>query len=41
MMANADMIIAYVNHDYGGAYQSLKVAKRKKKNIINICDLLP
>ncbi|MBQ3489992.1 MAG: hypothetical protein IJA86_05345 [Clostridia bacterium] len=38
MMANADLIIAYVNHEYGGAYQSLRVAKRKKKKIINICD---
>ena len=38
MMANADLIIAYVNHEYGGAYQSLRVAKRRKKKIINICD---
>ena len=40
MMTNADLIIAYVNHSYGGAYKSLQVAKRKNKKIINICDLL-
>ena len=40
MMTNADLIIVYVNHNYGGAYQSLQVAKRKKKEIINICELL-
>ena len=40
MMIKADLIIAYVNNNYGGAYRSLKVAKRNKKKIINICDLL-
>jgi hypothetical protein len=40
MVANADLIIAYVNRSYGGAYQSLQAAKRKKKEIINICDLV-
>ncbi len=40
MMANADLVIVYVNRTYGGAYQSLQAAKRKKKKIINICDLL-
>lgn len=38
MVKNADIIIAYVNRDYGGAYRSLQIAKRKKKKIINICD---
>ena len=40
MMTNADLVIAYVNHNYGGAYQSLQVAKRRKKKIINICDFI-
>ena len=31
MMTNADLIIAYVNRSYGGAYKSLQVAKRKKR----------
>ena len=39
MMASADLIIAYVKNSYGGAYKSLQVAKRRKKRIINICDL--
>lgn len=40
MMTNADIVIVYINHTYGGAYRSFQVAKRKKKKIINICDLL-
>ena len=40
MMTNADLIIAYVHHSYGGAYRSLQVAKRKKKKIVNIDDFL-
>ncbi len=40
MMTNAELIIAYVNRNYGGAYKSLQVARRRKKRIINICDML-
>jgi uncharacterized phage-like protein YoqJ len=40
MVTHADVIIAYVNRSYGGAYQSLQTAKRRKKKIINICELL-
>jgi len=36
MMTNADIVIAYISHNYGGAYKSLQVAKRKKKKIINV-----
>ena len=36
----SDIVIAYVNRNYGGAYKSLQAAKRKKKKIINICDFL-
>ena len=39
MMAVADLVIVYVNHNYGGAYKSFQAAKRSKKKIINICDL--
>ena len=39
MVTNADIIIAYVNRNYGGAYKSLQVAKRKGKKIINIYNL--
>ena len=40
MMTNADLIIAYVAHGYGGAYQALRIAERKRKKIINLFDLL-
>ena len=40
MMTNSDLIIAYVNRSYGGAYKSLQVAKRRKKRIINICEFV-
>ena len=40
MMASADLIIAYVEHNFGGAYKALKFAERKKKKIINICNLV-
>jgi len=40
MMANADLIIAYIKYNRGGAYQSIQFAKRKKKKIINIGDFL-
>ena len=40
MVTNADLIIAYVNRSYGGAYKSLQVAKRRKKKIINICEFI-
>ncbi|MBQ1962789.1 MAG: hypothetical protein II369_01575 [Clostridia bacterium] len=39
MMENADLIIAYVERGYGGAYQALRIAERKRKKIINLCDL--
>ena len=36
MINQADLIIAYVSHTYGGAYRSLEYARRKKKSIINL-----
>lgn len=38
MIANADIVISYVIRSYGGAYKSLQFAKRKKKEIIELCD---
>ena len=40
MVTEADLIIAYVSHGWGGAYKSLEFAKRKKKSIVNIYELL-
>ena len=36
MVDQADVIIAYVSHEYGGAYKTLTYAKRKNKTIINL-----
>ena len=36
MIDNADIVIAYVYHTFGGAQKTLSVAKRKNKTIFNI-----
>ena len=38
MVDQADLIIAYVDHPYGGAYKALEYAKKKQKNIINLAE---
>ena len=40
MVDKADVIIAYVDHPFGGAYNTLQYAKRKKKYIINLANQL-
>ena len=40
MIDKSDLVMAYVQHNFGGAYKSLLIAKRKKKKIINIYDLI-
>ena len=40
MMENADVIIAYVHLGFGGAFKTVEFAKRRKKKIINVCDLM-
>ena len=35
---NADLIIAYVDRDYGGAYKTLNYARKKKKPLINLAE---
>ena len=39
MVENADLVIAYINHSYGGAWHTYQHAKRKKKQIINLGNL--
>ena len=39
MMDRADIVIAYVRRNFGGAYRALLRAKRRNKRIINICDI--
>ncbi len=36
MVEQADLVIAFVEHSYGGAYQTYQYAQRKKKEIINL-----
>ena len=38
MVENADIIIAYVNRTFGGAYKTLQYARKKKKHIINLAE---
>ena len=36
MVENADVVVAFVEREFGGAYKTLKYAKKRKKEIINI-----
>ena len=38
MVRNADLVIAYVKYDWGGASQMLNYAKKLNKKIINLAD---
>ena len=38
MVDEADIIIAYVNHRFGGAYEAVKYGKTKNKTIINLAN---
>ncbi len=36
MIEIADLVVAYVDHEWGGAYKTLSYAKKKCKRIINL-----
>ncbi len=38
MVDESDIIIVYVNHGFGGAYEAAKYAKRKQRKIINLAN---
>ena len=38
MVQNADFIVCYIDHDYGGAYEAVQKAKKYGKKIINLAD---
>ena len=40
MVDRSDLVIFYVTHVHGGAYQTMQYAKRIGKDIINIAELL-
>ena len=39
MVEAADYVVAYIDHDWGGAYTTYRYAKRKGKEIFNIAEL--
>ncbi len=39
MIEKADLVFAYVNKAYGGAYQAFTFAQRLGKKIINLADI--
>ncbi len=38
MVDHADLMLAYIDHDYGGAYQTYRYAQKKSVPIINIAE---
>ena len=38
IVENADLIISYITHEYGGAYATYRYAKRKNVKIYNLAD---
>ena len=38
MVEQADFVIAYVDHNWGGAYETYRYAKRKGKVIFNLAE---
>lgn len=36
---NANIVIAYITHDYGGAYEMFNYAKKKNKIVYNIAEI--
>ncbi|MBR0425166.1 MAG: hypothetical protein IJK01_03485 [Clostridia bacterium] len=38
MIDRSDVVIAYVSHSFGGAYQTLCYAQRKQKRIVRYPD---
>ena len=38
MAKEADILICYITHTFGGAYQTVKFAQKKKKTIINLAE---
>lgn len=36
MAKNTDFVIAYINREYGGAYDAVNIAQNNKKNVLFI-----
>ncbi len=39
MMEKADVVICFINHSWGGAYQTVLYAKKKGKEIFNLAEM--
>lgn len=39
MVDRADLIVCYIEHNEGGAYQTVQYAKKQDKKIINLAEL--
>ena len=39
MVERSDLVVFCVEHNYGGAYTSMKYAMKKEVNYINLCDV--
>lgn len=39
MVEHADAVVAYIDHSWGGAYQSYQYARRRKRAIWNLAEL--
>jgi len=40
LVENSDILICYVEQNFGGAYECMNYAKKKKKTIKNLCNLI-
>jgi hypothetical protein len=40
MIDRADLVVIYVNHSSGGAYQAMHYAERKGKRILNLAEVV-
>ena len=40
MLRQAEYVVTYITHSWGGAYQYAEKARRQKKNVINLKNLL-
>ena len=40
MIRESDVVITYITHSWGGAAQFVEMAKKKRKRIINVAEMM-
>ena len=40
MIRESDVVITYITHSWGGAAQFAEIAKKKRKRIINVAEMM-